>query len=173
MRSGSYKPSRGRTTLCCAFGWVCTPARRRSANGNYFGSAVNRAARVASAGHGGQILLSRVTVEVLGPQDGIDYVDLGSHRLKGLSEATHLFGVRADGMSWVDLPPVTVGSVSGNVPRTLTEFIGSTADLQARADDVSRGPLVTLIGPGGMERRAPRWRLVRPPTPPIRMARGS
>ena len=89
-------------------------------DGNYFGSAVNRAARVAGAGHGGQILLSRVTVEVLGPQKGIDYVDLGSHRLKGLSEATHLFGVRADGMSWVDLPPVTVGSVKGNVPRTST-----------------------------------------------------
>ena len=119
-------------------------------DGNYFGSAVNRAARVASAGHGGQILLSRVTVEMLGPQKGIDYVDLGSHRLRGLSEDTHLFGVRADGMSWVDSPPRTVGSVNGNVPRTLTEFIGSTTELQERADDISRGPLVTLIGPGGI-----------------------
>ena len=119
-------------------------------DGNYFGSAVNRAARVASAGHGGQILLSRATVEVLGPQNGIDYVDLGIHRLKGLSEATHLFGLRADGMSWVDLPPVTMDSVSGNVPRTLTEFVGSKADVLEKAEEISRWPLVTLIGPGGI-----------------------
>ena len=85
-------------------------------DGNYFGSAVNRAARVAGAGHGGQILLSRATVEVLGPEDGIDLVDLGAHRLKGLSEATQLFAVRAEGVAWVDLPPLTVESVDWQHP---------------------------------------------------------
>ena len=119
-------------------------------DGNYFGSAVNRAARVASAGHGGQILLSRATVELLEREDGVDLVDLGAHHLKGLSDAVQLFAVRAEGVARVDLAPVTVDTVTGNIPRAVTEYVGSATDLLASGDEISRRPLSTLTGPGGI-----------------------
>ena len=61
---------------------------------DYFGPALNRAARVMAAGHGGQILVAASTAAVV---SGVDLVDLGEHRLRDLSGVEHLYQVRADG----------------------------------------------------------------------------
>src|SRR5688572_30679937 len=63
-------------------------------DGDYFGPVLNRAARVMSAGHGGQVLLAASTASLV---DGVELVDLGEHRLRDLSGAARLFQVCAEG----------------------------------------------------------------------------
>src|SRR5579864_4692017 len=62
-------------------------------DGDYFGGAVNRVARLLSVGHGGQVLLSGVTAELAKPDLPAQSTlrDLGSHRLKDLSNPEHLY----------------------------------------------------------------------------------
>jgi class 3 adenylate cyclase len=71
-------------------------------DGDYFGTVVNRAARIGAAGHGGQVLVSAATAELLA-DDEWSLVDLGEHHLKGLTRAEHLFRLQAEGMAEVDL----------------------------------------------------------------------
>jgi DNA-binding winged helix-turn-helix (wHTH) protein len=78
-------------------------------DGDYFGTVVNRAARIGAAGHGGQVLVSAATAELLA-DDEWSLVDLGEHRLKGLTRAERLFQLRAEGMAEVDLPVRLAGS---------------------------------------------------------------
>lgn len=118
-------------------------------DGDYFGPTVNRAARVMSAAHGGQVVVSSTTAELFSGQ-GVDLVDLGSHRLKGLIDALRLFGVVADGLAWVDRPLVTDQDVPGNLPRLATEFVGRLDLLTQRAADLADRRVVTLTGPGGV-----------------------
>src|ERR1700722_19577014 len=79
---------------------------------DYFGAVLNRAARVMSAGHGGQILLDGVTAGLL--SDG-DLVDLGPRRLRDLAKPVELFQVRAPGLR-TEFPPLkTVDATPGNL----------------------------------------------------------
>ena len=70
----------------CACAWACTPARRRSRMDDYVGLDVHRAARICSAGHGGQVLISSSTRELVADELAPDVAlrDLGQHRLKDL-----------------------------------------------------------------------------------------
>ena len=72
-------------------------------DGDYFGTVVNRAARIGAAGHGGQVIVSAATAELLA-DDEWSLVDLGEHHLKGLTRAEHLFQLRAEGMADIELP---------------------------------------------------------------------
>ena len=119
-------------------------------DGDYFGPTVNRAARVMSAAHGGQVLLSGATAELVGSLDGVELVDLGSLQLKGLMAAVRVFALRAEGLSWVDPPLVTDQEVPGNLPRPATEFVGRVDLLRRRAAELPRRRVVTLTGPGGV-----------------------
>jgi predicted ATPase/class 3 adenylate cyclase/DNA-binding SARP family transcriptional activator len=85
-------------------------------DGDYFGTVVNRAARIGAAGHGGQVLVSAATAELLA-DDEWSLVDLGEHHLKGLTRAEHLFQLQAEGMAEVELP-IRVGR-SGAAVRLL------------------------------------------------------
>ncbi len=84
------------------------PARPEA--GDYLGPALNRAARIAAAGHGGQILLSAATRELVG-DGGADavYRDLGEHRLRGLSKPERLYQVSAPGLD-TEFPPLRTES---------------------------------------------------------------
>jgi len=119
-------------------------------DGDYFGPPVNRAARLMSAAHGGQVVVSETTATLLGTLEGVRLVDLGSHRLKGVVDEIRVFGVDADGLGWLDRALVTEQVVPGNLPRPATEFVGRIDVLQRRAAGLTDRRLVTLTGTGGV-----------------------
>jgi predicted ATPase len=118
--------------------------------GDYFGSAVNRAARLMAGAHGGQVVVSDVTAGLVAGTGDVELVDLGSHRLRGLLGSCRVFGVKAEGLDWVDRPLATAEARRGNLPRPATEWFGSVEELKRRAEELDRRRLVTLTGPGGM-----------------------
>lgn len=114
---------------------------------DYFGPALNRAARVMAVGHGGQILVSGVAASLI---SGMDLVDLGEHRLRDLSGVERLFQVRTDGLA-VEFPRLrTVDAVPGNLPRQTTSFVGRDVELEELVTLVRTHDLVTLTGVGGV-----------------------
>jgi predicted ATPase len=114
---------------------------------DYFGPACNRAARVMSAGHGGQILVAATTANLV---DDRDFVDLGARRLRDLSEPLGMFQVRAEGLR-VEFPPlVTMDTVPGNLPAQATSLVGREAQVAAVGEALCAHRLVTLVGVGGV-----------------------
>ena len=118
---------------------------------NYVGIDVNRAARIAAAGHGGQIVISEATrVLVAGDvPDGVTFRDLGLHDLKGLEHPERLHDLVIDGLS-ADFPALrTRGAQRTNLRPRRTSFVGRTRAM----DDIERllreTRLLTLTGPGG------------------------
>ena len=116
-------------------------------DGDFFGSAVNRAARVMSVAQGGQILVSALSVGVAGPVAGVEFVSVGERRLRGMVEPLELCVVAVDG--FVQMPPA-LEVVRGNLPRPVTEFVGDVGAMQQRVSELSSRRLVTLTGPGGV-----------------------
>ncbi len=119
---------------------------------------LNRSGRIMSAGHGGQILLSREAADLverdLPSEVTLKY--LGEHHLKGMARSEHLFQVYAPGLPDIFPPLVSndpAGSIAtpNNLPAQLTSFIGREAELAAIQRLVTGGAarLVTLTGPGG------------------------
>ncbi len=120
-------------------------------DGDYFGTTLNRAARVMGAGHGGQILLTAETAALLDGDlpDGASLRELGQFRLKGLSQLEHLFQVVATGLP-ADFPRLnTLDIAPNNLPVVLSSFIGRRAEVAAVQRRVAESRLVTLTGPGG------------------------
>jgi predicted ATPase/class 3 adenylate cyclase len=109
----------------------------------YVGIDVHKAARIAAAGHGGQILLSEACARLLDRQD---LKDLGEHRLKDLSRPERLFQVGE-----VEFPPLRTLRRT-NLPIAATPFLGREREL-AEIIGIMRGGdvrLITLTGPGGI-----------------------
>ena len=116
-------------------------------DGDYFGAVLNRAARVMTAGHGGQILLADSTASLL---SGVDLVDLGSRRLRDLPIPVEVFQVRAEGLR-TDFPPLRAPDASpGNLRPQITSFIGRESEVAELQDAVKAHRLVTLTGVGGV-----------------------
>jgi predicted ATPase/class 3 adenylate cyclase len=112
----------------------------------YVGVDVHRAARIGAAGHGGQVLISGVTAELLDGDTPFHLVDLGEHRLKDLAAPEPLFQLGPG-----PFPPLKTLSAS-NLPTPTTPFIGR-ADEVARLSALLTEPgtrLVTVTGPGGI-----------------------
>jgi predicted ATPase len=119
---------------------------------DYYGPAVNRAARIMSAAHGGQILVSLATEEVLSEAlpPGVQLVDLGEHRLRDLARPQRIFQVRASDLP-ADFPPIrSADAYPGNLPEQVTSFVGRTDDLQGVAAALDGVRLVTITGTGGV-----------------------
>jgi predicted ATPase/class 3 adenylate cyclase len=112
--------------------------------GDYFGTAVNRAARLAAVGNGGQILCSSVTAELAA--ESVVLVDLGEHRLRDLDRPMHVFQV---GDGWFPLL-ASLSAFPGNLPVQLTSFVGRQEELAAVAKALQTARLVTLTGTGGV-----------------------
>ncbi|MBX7432838.1 adenylate/guanylate cyclase domain-containing protein [Mycobacterium sp. Y57] len=114
---------------------------------DYFGAALNRAARVMAAGHGGQILLAESTAALL---SGVDLVDLGSRRLRDLPAPIGVFQVRAAGLR-TEFPPLRSPDVSpGNLRPATTSFIGRESAVTEVQSAVRAHRVVTLTGAGGV-----------------------
>jgi predicted ATPase/class 3 adenylate cyclase len=123
----------------------------RSQGGSLVGIDINRAARIAAAAHGGQVLVSDVTRSLVRDEalEGIAFRDLGSHRLKDLKEPERLHQLLADGLR-SEFPPLrTVDARPNSLPAQLTSFVGRQAERAVVADLLARHRLVTLTGPGG------------------------
>ncbi len=120
---------------------------------DYQGLDVHRAARICSAAHGGQVLISDATAQLVmgGTPIGLVFDDLGEHRLKDLSRPERLFQLTPEGLDG-DLPPLrTLGAARTNLPALPTSLIGRRRELDELTsllrEDAVR--LVTLTGPGG------------------------
>jgi predicted ATPase/class 3 adenylate cyclase len=118
--------------------------------GDFFGPAVNRTARIMTAAHGGQILASGAAV-AMGAPDEIGLRDLGIHRLRDLTDPEHLFQVTHPDLIASFPPPTTLDTHPNNLPFQTTEFFGRGRELDAiqgmLGDPSVR--LITLTGPGG------------------------
>ncbi|HUA96508.1 MAG TPA: adenylate/guanylate cyclase domain-containing protein [Acidimicrobiales bacterium] len=121
-------------------------------DGDYFGPALNRAARIMAAGHGGQVLCSAVTAALVSGSlpDGAALVDLGPHRLRDLSEPERLFQLVHPGLP-DDFPLLrTLDTLPGNLPHQVTAFIGREEELREVAKGLEVARVVTLCGVGGV-----------------------
>jgi predicted ATPase/class 3 adenylate cyclase len=119
-------------------------------DGDYFGPPLNRAARLMGAAHGGQVLVSATTAEMLWSVTGVELVDLGVLELRGISDPIRAFGVSAPGVPWLPRAPRTVRTPVGNLPAPVDEWFGSLADLHRRVASLPQRRLVTLTGTGGV-----------------------
>jgi predicted ATPase/class 3 adenylate cyclase len=129
---------------------------------NYVGLAVHRAARICALGHGGQILLSSATRELLEDElrPGISFRDLGQWRLKDFDRPERLFQVVVGDLPAEFPPPVSVavshqdsGGVDGaQLPPSPNRTIGREDDVRAIANHLGASGvrLLTLTGPGGV-----------------------
>jgi predicted ATPase/class 3 adenylate cyclase len=122
------------------------------AGDDYGGFEVNRAARIAAAGHGGQILLSEPTRlladAVLG--EGIAVRDLGRQVLRDVPTPERLFQLDILGLQ-TEFPPLRATHPSaGSLPVRLTSFLGRDGELEELDALLETSRLVTLTGPGGI-----------------------
>jgi predicted ATPase/class 3 adenylate cyclase len=125
---------------------ICT-GEVESRDNDYFGPALNRAARTMSAAHGGQIVVAASTASLV---SGIDLIDLGIHRLRDLSQEQHLFQVRVEGLK-PNFPPLrTLNALPGNLPAQTTSFLGHEQDIIELAAIARGNRLITLTGVGGV-----------------------
>ena len=116
---------------------------------NYVGVDLNRVARIAAAGHGGQIIVSEPVQSAVSPDGGVEFRDLGRHRLKDIVEPEHLYQVVGPGLR-DEFPPIrSIDTRPKRLPAQLTSFVGRSQELADVAGLVARERLVTLTGPGG------------------------
>jgi predicted ATPase/class 3 adenylate cyclase len=118
---------------------------------SYVGIDVNRAARIAGAAHGGQVLISDATrglVEHALP-GGTSLRDLGDHRLKDILHPEHLYDLVIDGLPSDFPPPQTLDARPNNLPPQLTSFVGREDEIAEARRLLGRTRLLTLTGAGG------------------------
>ena len=115
--------------------------------GDYVGLDVHRAARIAGAAHGEQVVVSETAHELLSASAVTK--DLGMHRLKGLAEPEHIHQVVAPGLR-KDFPPLESLSPPTNIPLGIDSIVGRSAEVaELRHILVGSHRLVTIHGPGG------------------------
>jgi predicted ATPase len=119
--------------------------------GDYFGPEVNRAARLMAVAHGGQIVCSQTSADLVGGHlpAGVSLVDMGVHRLRDLSEPLRVFQVVGEGLPTRFLPLLSIDAFPGNLPLQVNSFIGREVELARVAKALGEARVVTLTGVGG------------------------
>lgn len=146
--------------LLSAESWTVPPLRVRVAlhsgeadlrEGDYYGSPVNRCARLRNVAHGGQILLSDTTYYLVRDElpSGVSLRDLGEYKLKGLERPEHVFQAIVTGLP-AEFPPLnTPDHIRNNLPFALTRFIGREREIDELEHLLWQSRLLTVAGPGG------------------------
>lgn len=119
-------------------------------DGDYHAAGVNRAARLADAAHGGQVLLSATTASLLSGAGDVNTKSLGVHRLRDLSEAVEIHQLVARELEVAFPEPLSLDAVDHNLPPQRTSFVGREDDVAQIAGMLSSCRLVTLTGLGGV-----------------------
>jgi predicted ATPase/class 3 adenylate cyclase/tetratricopeptide (TPR) repeat protein len=120
--------------------------------GDYFGPALNRAARLMSVAHGGQIVVSGAAEELSRDAlpESVVLADLGFHRLRDLGHPEHVFQVIHPDLDREFLPLASVESYPTNLPQQLTTFVGREEELAEVVRALDEVRVVTLTGVGGV-----------------------
>lgn len=123
-----------------------------SAETGYVGIDVHRAARICTTAHGGQILTSGATRELVEDDlpEGISLRDLGEHRLRDLARPQRLFQVVAPGLPIDFPPPKSLDSLPNNLPIQLTNFVGREREIAEVRERLATSRQLTLTGTGGV-----------------------
>ncbi len=118
---------------------------------DYVGLDIHRAARIAAAAHGGQVLISDSVRQLTAGRLGADLAlrDLGVHRLRDIDGAEHLYQLVAAGLR-ADFPPIRSASARFRVlPTDPTTFVGRRPEVERARALLAGTRLLTLTGPGG------------------------
>ena len=120
-------------------------------DGDFFGPALNRVARLLAIGHGGQVLVSGATAILVA--DGLppesELIDRGEHRLRDLHRSEHVYQLAAPGLRR-EFPPLrSAAPGETNLPVQVTSFVGRERELADITRLLAAGHLVTLVGVGG------------------------
>jgi predicted ATPase/class 3 adenylate cyclase len=118
---------------------------------DYLGIDVNRAARIAATGHGGQVVISEATRGLVSDTlpEGVSLRDLGAHRLKDIEHAEHLHDLVVEGLP-SEFPALR--SLQGrrtNLPSHRTSFVGRAREIAEVDELLNASRLLTITGPGG------------------------
>jgi predicted ATPase len=116
--------------------------------GDYFGPVVNRAARLMAIAHGGQVLVSPATQEVVGST--VSLVDLGIHRLRDLAEPVQVFQLCHPALPSAFPPLHSLDAYPTNLPAQSTAFIGRHEEMAEVEKALGEARMVTLTGVGGV-----------------------
>jgi predicted ATPase/class 3 adenylate cyclase len=121
-------------------------------DGDFYGRAINRAARIMSAAHGGQVLVSQAVADVIAEriEPPACLRDLGLVRLKDLAAPERIYQLAHPGLRATFPPLRSLESTPNNLPAQLTSFVGRERQLAEVAALIRKTRLVTLVGPGGI-----------------------
>lgn len=123
-------------------------------DGDYFGPPLNRVDRLRAVGHGGQILLSRATADMVRDvlPAGMGLHPLGTHRLKDLSRPEDVFQLVVDGLDadFAPLRSLDNPGMPNNLPELVSSFVGRHVEVAEVRNLVETSRLVTLVGAGGV-----------------------
>jgi predicted ATPase/class 3 adenylate cyclase len=121
-------------------------------DGDYFGTVLNRAARVMAMAHAGQVLCSQATADLARDSltEGIGLIELGAYQLRDLQRPEVVFQLTHPELP-ADFPRLSAArSIAGNLPRQVTSFVGHEQDLPNIAVELEQISVVTLTGVGGV-----------------------
>ena len=139
----------GGVTLSARMGLHSGEARPR--DGDYFGLALSRASRLMGVAHGGQVVMSLATEQLVRDllPEGIGLLDLGEHRLKDIARPERIFQVTAPDLP-VEFPSLRSADIQPtNLAYELSTFVGHASELDEIDELLSVSRVVTLAGPGG------------------------
>jgi DNA-binding SARP family transcriptional activator len=123
-------------------------------DGDYFGPVLNRIARLESIAHGGQVVLTRATTDVVRDQlpAGVGLLDLGIHRLKDLGRPEEVFQLEIENLD-ADFPALSSldhPDFHHNLPEQVSSFVGRDDEVAKLCKLLHHTRIVTLTGPGGV-----------------------